>query len=97
VVVEGHSLVIPAPPLPFYATEACKADFDLDYRVAGAAAAGTEALPFCGAVHRADDFGVAHFEVRGAICGGLGGDLGCEAPEFVPAAAIEAEECESIG
>jgi hypothetical protein len=95
--VEAHSLVIPAPPLPLHATEARNANIDLDYCVTGAPASGTEALSFCGPVHRADDFGVAHFEVGGAICGGLGGDLGCKAPQFVPAAAIEAEEGESVG
>jgi len=90
-------LVVPTPPFPLHATEARKAHFDLDYRITGAPATGTESLSFCGAIYSADDFGVAHFEIRGAICGGLSGDLGCEAAEFVPAATIEAEKSESIG
>lgn len=95
--VEARSLIIPAPPLPLHTTEAREADFNLDDCIARAPATGTDALPFCGAAHCADDFCVAHFEVGGAICGCLGGDLGCEAAEFVPAAAVEAEEGESVG
>jgi hypothetical protein len=35
---------------------------------------------FCGAGYGAEDFRVAHFEIAGAVGGGLGGDLCVQAP-----------------
>ena len=49
------------------------------------------------AIDGADDFGLAHFEVGGAVGGGLGGDLGVQAAELVPAAAVDAEVREAVG
>lgn len=46
---------------------------------------------------RADDFRVAHFEIGAPVRGGARGDVGGTAAEFVPAAAVEAEEGEGVG
>lgn len=47
--------------------------------------------------NRADDFGVAHFQIRGAIRGGLRADLCADAPQLVPAPAVKAEKREGVG
>jgi len=47
--------------------------------------------------HHAHDFGVAHLEVARTIGSGLGADLGVDAPQLVPSAPINAEQCEAVG
>ena len=67
-----HSLVTSATAFAVDAGEAGERDLGLDAcgvaLVAGAAAAG-----FGGAVDGAEHFGLAHFEVGGAVGGGLSG------------------------
>lgn len=46
--------------------------------------------------HDAHYFCVAHFEVGRSVGGILGADLGVEAAEFVPAAAVDAQEGEGV-
>ena len=58
---------------------------------AAAPAAGLE-----GPTDDAEDFGVAHFEIGGTICGGVGGDLGVQAAELIPAPAVGAEVGERV-
>lgn len=54
-------------------------------------------LLVCGTRDNAHDLSIAHFEVAGAICGGLGADLCMASSELVPASAVHAEEGEGVG
>ena len=52
---------------------------------------------FSGPIDQTNHFRITHFHVSGAVCGGLGADLGVGAAELVPAPAIEAEVRERVG
>lgn len=49
-----------------------------------------------GSVDDAHDLGVAHLEVTGAVGGGLGADLGMDATQLVPPAAVDAQQREAV-
>lgn len=98
-----YSLITPPPPLPINRTETRHAHLDQHHRVisvppaTAAISSRTRIAHFSRrASHGADDFGIAHFQVRGPVRGGLGADLGIETSEFVPSSSVESEVREVV-
>jgi len=87
------SFVCPPGSSPVELCEGCNVDFCLDYGVGPVALAAA----FAGTGYGADDGGVACCHeaaaVRAGLCGYGGGDLA----EFIPAAAVEAEQRCAVG
>ena len=71
-------------------------DFDFELGLPACAAACARRAAFVRTGDAAQDLCIAHFEVRGAVGGGLSGDLRVDAAEFVPAPSVEAEEGERV-
>lgn len=88
-------LVVPAPPLAIDAREPSDDNVDADGRrilLRGLAARAALLLLLRRPCDDAHDLGVAHLEVGRAVGGFLGPDLRIEAPELVPAPAVDAQE-----
>lgn len=68
-----HALVVAVPALAVHAAEAGDGDFGLDARGVGGGCLAAGLPGFLGPVDGAEDFCQAHFEVGGAVGGGLGG------------------------
>lgn len=88
-----HPFIRPPHPPSIQLCERRNVDFCLDDCVAPVALASS----FAGTGDRADYAGVSECYEGAAVCGGLGADAGGEFAEFVPAAAILAEEGGAVG
>lgn len=91
------SLVILPSPLPIHAAKASDRDLDLDLCIIAPCSGSSRAFGFCRPGNGADDLGVAHLQIAGAVGGGLGADLGSQEAELVPSPAVETEERKGVG
>lgn len=87
----------PSTLLPIHTTKPRNTYADLHIRSISLSSTSSSRLPLARSADCANNLCISHLEVRTSVCGGLGPHLGCEAPEFVPSAAVEAEEGEGVG
>lgn len=92
----GNSLIIPSPPLPINRAKPSHDDAHSDIRtiiaIRSSSAPALAPALLAWTRHDAHDLGVAHLEVRRAVGGGLGPDLGMQTAQFVPSAPVDAQE-----
>lgn len=83
--------------LPVHAGEASKVDLDLDPGLACLRPSSATALLLLRSSDGANDLGVAHLEVAGAVCCRLSAHLSLEAAELVPSAAVQTQMRQYVG